>query len=508
MTTGLLVLVLVGPGGPGAAGAVQPRSAPPTIDPASLLAEAVSPTPSPPNASPSSRPVASAIPTPPGGATTGSVDGAGSSPDDQSAAASWSSPGLPPGLAAQLQARLAAILAKYKLPGVSATIIWPDGRMWTGASGWADVAHKIPVVSGTAFSVGSVSKTFLAALVLELVREGRLSLDDTVRHWLPSAIHVSTKVTVRELLNHTSGLYDFFENTKIDPALLDHRSAVWTPDRALSYMKAAVCNPGTCWAYSNSNFVLLGEIVERVTGQTTTALLRQRFFDPLGLSRTFVQGVEARKGTVATSYKLTGTPATRRMVSLADGTGITPFTSVVTAAGAAGDIASSSVDLAKWARALYTGGVLVPQSLAQMEDTTASVRLHAPTPYGFAFSAISLGGRLTYGHNGRLLGARASIRYLPLSGFTVAVVTNQDIVGPDVFGTALVGMAIAATTRIVPTGPAAGSTGAGSSAPPSAMPIPPLKGSSPGPTSRPTATPSLGPPPELQYLLPTPSPGP
>ena len=72
-----------------------------------------------------------------------------------------------------------------------------------------------------------------------------------------------------------------------------------------------------------------------------------------------------------------------------------------------------------------------------MLDTSASRHLHAATPYGFAVSTISLGGRLTWGHNGRLIGSRASIRYLPVTGFTVAVVTNQDVIGPDVFGTSL-----------------------------------------------------------------------
>lgn len=388
---------------------------------------------------------------------------------------------------ARLQARLDAIRVKYRLPGVSATIIWPDGRSWTGVSGWADVGHHVKVVSGTAFSIGSVSKTFMATLVMQLVQEHKLSLDDTVRHWLPTA-RVSTKVTIRELLDHTSGLFDFFENSRIDPALLAHPAQVWSAALALSYMKAPYCAPGTCWAYSNSNYVLLGQVVEAATGNTPTQELRERFFDPLGLGRTFVQGVEPRRGTVATAYKLIGSVAGRRRISLADGTGISPFTSVVTAAGTAGDIASSSLDLATWARALYGGKILEPQSLAQMLDTSVSKRLHAPTPYGFAVSKLTLGGRLTYGHNGRLVGSRASIRYLPASGFTVAVVTNQDIIGPDVFGTSLVNIAIAALPPpppIPPGGPPA----------PARSPSPSPSASPAG--TGPTPTPTLAPPPAL-----------
>lgn len=396
-------------------------------------------------------------------------------------------PGPPPIPAAQLRARLAAIRAKYNLPGVSATIIWPDGRTWTGVSGWADVAHKIKIVPGTAFSVGSVSKTFMATLILELAQEGKLTLGDRVRRWLPTA-NVSPVVTIRELLNHTSGLYDFFGNPKIDKALLAHPRQVWTPAMALSYMSKPYCLPDTCWVYSNSNYVLLGQIAAVASGDTPTAELRRRFFDPLGMNRTFVQGVEAPRGAVATAYRLAGTVSSRRMISLADGTGIAPFTSVVTAAGTAGNIAASSGDLAKWARALYGGHVLSPSYLAQMLDTSASRRLRAPTPYGFAVSTISLGGRLTYGHNGRLVGSRASIRYLPASGFTVAVVTNQDVIGPDVFGTSLMNIALASLVPPLPTGVPL---------PPSALPAPaPAVVSSPAPT-HPAPSPTLGPPAEL-----------
>jgi D-alanyl-D-alanine carboxypeptidase len=396
--------------------------------------------------------------------------------------------GPPPLPVAQLQARLKAIRAKYALPGVSVTIIWPDGRTWTGVSGWADVAHKVKIVPGTAFSIGSVSKTFIATLILELVQEHKLTLDDRVRRWLPTA-NVSPQVTVRELLNHTSGLYDFFENPKIDKALLAHPRQVWTPAQALSYMSKPYCAPGTCWVYSNSNYVLLGQIAALAGGDTPTALLRSRFFDPLDMTRTFVQGVEAPRGTVATAYRLFGTPSARRMISLADGTGIAPFTSVVTAAGTAGDLASSSSDLATWARALYGGHILSPTSLAQMLDTSATRRLHAETPYGFAASTIPLGGRMTYGHNGRLVGSRASIRYLPDTGFTVAVVTNQDVLGPDVFGTSLLNIAIAA---LVPPEPTIRVPLPASALPSSAPDVV----TSPAPV-QPTPTPTLGPPSEL-----------
>jgi D-alanyl-D-alanine carboxypeptidase len=342
--------------------------------------------------------------------------------------------------AAALQARLNAIRVQYHVPGVSATIIWPDGRSWTGVNGWADVKQHVPVAPTTAFSVGSVSKTFLAALVLQLADEGRLSLDDPVLRWLPTAA-VPADATIRELLDHTSGLYDFFSNPAIDTALLANRRQAWTPARALGYMRAPYCAAGTCWHYSNSNYVLLGQVVQQVTGNPVATELRRRFVAPLRLVRTFVQGAEPARGTVATSYEVLGSGSSIRTVSQGDGTAISPFTSVVTAAGSAGAIAATSRDLAVWARRIYGGAVLRPAALAAMLDVSHSVGAGSALPYGLGVGEVSLGGRLTEGHNGRLIGAGATMRYLPDSGFSIAVVTNQDRVSPDVFAAALLAIA-------------------------------------------------------------------
>ena len=344
-----------------------------------------------------------------------------------------------------LQTRLDQIRSKYQVPGVSVTIIWPDGRVWTGVSGVADLKTKRPVVAGTAFAVGSVSKTFLAATILELVDEGRLALTDTVRHWLPTA-RISSKATIAELLDHTSGVYDFFSNHAIDTAILAHPLQHWTVARSLSYVRSPYCMPGKCWAYSNTGYVLLGQIVQKVTGHAVAVEERTRFMTPLGLRRTFIQGVEARRGTVATNYSMLGPFAHLVRTSLSDGSGINPFTSVVTAAGYAGAIASSSRDLAVWARALYAGSLLDPGTQAAMLDVSRSVAVGSKLPYGLGVMDMTLGGRFTVGHDGRLIGARASIRFLPETGFTIAVTTNQERIGPDTFGTSLMNIAVASLT--------------------------------------------------------------
>lgn len=339
-----------------------------------------------------------------------------------------------------LQLRLNEIRVRYHVPGVSVTIIWPDGRSWTGVNGWADVKRHIHVTPTTAFSVGSITKTFIAAEVLELATAGRLSLDDRVSQWLPTA-RVPPDVTIRELLDHTSGLDDFFSNPRIDTAILANKRSVWTPSRSLSYMRSPYCPAGTCWHYSNSDYVLLGEIVERAAGHPVASELRRRFFDPYRLVRTFVQGAEPPRGTVATSYQVLGWGTSIRTVSQSDGTTMSPFTSVVTAAGDAGAIAATSRDLAVWARRLYGGAVLAPAALQAMLDDGPSLAVGSRLPYGLGVEEVVLGGRSTLGHDGRLIGAGASMRYLRDSGFSIGVVTNQDRVSPDVFAAALLAIA-------------------------------------------------------------------
>lgn len=329
-----------------------------------------------------------------------------------------------------LQATLDAFLARTHTPGVSAAILWPDGTIWTGTSGLADVGAGRAVTPNDAFGIGSMSKTFTAALILQLVDEGRLSLDDPVRRWLPAA-KVGPGVTVRMLLDHTSGLFDVFFHPSIDRTLLGARGRRWTTAQILGYQEAPYFPAGTGWHYSNTNYLYLGLLAERITGRPLGAELRLRFLDPLGLGHTWYQpGEQARAATVH-AYRLDGSGAALHPVDLSDGSPMMPFTSVVTAVGAAGGIASTPADLVRWARALYGGRVLSAAGLTRMlDDATATASLRPTVPYGLGVEEVSVGPWLTFGHDGRLLGSRGVMRYLPDDEVAVTVLANQS--GVDV----------------------------------------------------------------------------
>jgi D-alanyl-D-alanine carboxypeptidase len=332
-------------------------------------------------------------------------------------------PALP---VAALQAALDKWLATTGTPGVSVTIEWADGRTWTGVGGVADAARRTPMTADTAFPLASISKTFVATLVLQLVEEGRLALDQPVAPIL-TGLGLDPRITVRMLLDHTSGLPDVFSAAGIDKALLAAPDRVWTLAQSLAFTKTGRVKPGTRWTYSNTGYLLLGVLLERVTGQPLATLLRDRLSGPLGLSSAYVQIAQRSPGPLAVGHVVGKSGSTWRASVIHPGP-VQPFPSVVSAGGAADDIAASSPDVARWAALLYGGSVLRPATLdAMLGDMTAVAKLHPRIPYGLGVEGRPLPRwGITYGHNGHLEGFQDTVRYLPVQGLTIAILSNGD----------------------------------------------------------------------------------
>jgi len=332
----------------------------------------------------------------------------------------------------QLQASLERDRRRLGIPGVSVTILFGDGSSWTGTSGLADVTARAPVTADTAFALGSVSKTYTAALIVALAGDGKIDLGAPAVTYLPTA-KIDRHITVRMLLDHTSGLDDFFLHPPIDKALLAHPQATWTPARSLHYVGKRYFAPGTGWHYSNTNYLYLGLLAERITGMPLAAALRERFFTPLGLRATWYQAVDSPRSSLAHGYRFNGASPSAKPIDLADGSGVAPFRSVVTAAGGAGSIAATSADVANWARRLYDGTAIgAAQTAAMVDDISTSAGYRPRVPYGLGVQVFKIDGRLTFGHSGRLLGFRAAVRHIPDSGTTIAVLTNQSRADPAV----------------------------------------------------------------------------
>ncbi len=401
-------------------------------------------------------------PTPAAEATTPAP---AASPVPASPTPAASPPAVPKALAARLDRALARARERLLLPGVEATVLFPDGSTWTGALGSADVATGRPVDADTPFAIASVTKTFTTALVLRYAEQGRLRLDDRLASYLPDWPN-ARRITIRMLLGHTSGIPDFFANPKIDKVLQKDPGRAWTPTEILAYVpKGAVFPPGKGWAYSNTNFVLLGLVAEKVGGAPWADLVRRELIEPLGLTATYVQGTRTPVVAPAQAYRMIAGAAGPTPQARGDGTDIVPFRSVVTAAGSAGSIASTTADLARWARALYGGSAVL--DLASRRAMLTCVKTYAygtGTSYGLGVSRVSFDGHVAYGHTGALAGTRAAIRYFPKEKVAIAVAFNREtFVGDDV-------VRILARA-LFPAPPAATpSTSPGTSAPPTSAP--------------------------------------
>ncbi len=335
-----------------------------------------------------------------------------------------------PAITSRLAAKLAQLRSVNHLPGLQVVIRYPDGAAWMGHAGFGDIAAHQAMGNLTLLDAGSITKTFVAALVLQLAGQGALGLDDPIARWLPG-LPYDTGITIRELLDHTSGVDDAFNHPALLAALDANHRRAWTAPQVLAYVGKAHFPPGQGWSYSNSNYILLGQIIERATGKTLAAVLRQRFFVPLRLTHTYLQSEEPISGAVAHGYEFSS-PTTWAVKDLSDGTLHLPFTSLETSLGAAGALVTTADDLARWALYLYRGKVLPPSQLSQMLDFGLTAAFHPVLPYGLGVERRSFDGRGSWGHDGSLSGFRSAMRYFPASGgVTIVVMTNSDRVLPD-----------------------------------------------------------------------------
>jgi D-alanyl-D-alanine carboxypeptidase len=333
-------------------------------------------------------------------------------------------PSVPPAhytssLGRALQKALSGVRTKNAFPGMQAAIVFPDGHVWSGSSG-AAITGKKSVTATTLFAAGSVSKMFVAALIGRLSMAGTIGLDDPLSKYVPSFPNAAN-ITIRELLNHTSGIQDLFEN--LGKAIESNPSKTWTAQQVLARIGPPWFTPGNGYHYSNTDFILLGMVIEQVTGQTVAALTRTWFLQPLGLTHTYLQTEEQVKGNEAHGYMPATLPATAPTDNW-DGV-MLPYTSEATAVGVSGAYVSTATDLALWANALYDGDILDQATLASMVDITPTLQFKSPY-HGLGFEEMSIDNQVAWGHQGHLDGFWSAVEYFPASHVTIVVLTNAE----------------------------------------------------------------------------------
>jgi D-alanyl-D-alanine carboxypeptidase len=319
---------------------------------------------------------------------------------------------------AQLQATLDRVRRQQQIPGAEAAVVFPDGRLWAGESGLADLRTRHPVRPDTLFAIGSVTKTFIAALVLSLAQDGKLSLDDRLSRWVPS-FPDSRHITLRQLLNHTSGTSDFVRDGAFQAAERRRGAgAVWTPQLTLRYAPEALAKPGERWIYSNTNYVLLGLVIERATHSTVARQLHRRLLPRATFDRMLLQGDERPRGAVAVGYMQRD--ADPELDPSANNPYV-PSTAEATVAWASGGMLANATDLARAGDALFRGRDLDAASLRAM---TRWVKALVPPEYGLGLEHDRIAGAEVWGHSGDIYGFHADLWYLPRLGVTVAALGN------------------------------------------------------------------------------------
>lgn len=274
--------------------------------------------------------------------------------------------------------------------GVTFAVVRDGALVWAGSAG-RDRDGRAELEPDTALVIGSVTKTFVAATILELAEENRVDLDESARTYLRSLHALSPRITIRQLLDHTSGLADVFNDTT-RVGIEEHPEHAWTTDELLAALHAPWYQPGENWAYANTNYYLLSLVIEQVTGSSLADELARRFLQPLGLEHT-------------------------RLLTPTDAGGpLEPaWTTIFWGSGA---MTASAADLARWGDALYGSGLLgahARQDMLAFNDHD----------YGLGAQRIELPGAVGYGHTGLLNTYTTLLWHFPSENVTIALEVNR-----------------------------------------------------------------------------------
>ncbi|MBF0186752.1 MAG: beta-lactamase family protein [Magnetococcales bacterium] len=329
----------------------------------------------------------------------------------------------PDALSEQQRHTLQAFLEQFRkdsgLPGVVA-MVWWQGRQWQGAAGWADLTHKRPMQPDDALRIASVSKLLVATTVLRLVEEGVWGLDQPLFPLLPDVWQPSLAnarhLTLRHLLGMSSGIPDYLDTDTYNDSLDRDPQRTRSREELLSHIlgKQADYRVGEGWSYSNSNYVLLDFLVERMTGSPLHAQMRRLIFTPLAMSGTFTEIHEKRSGGFG-GLQVRGYNDNGDVTAINDALGVGD-----------GGLISDAGGLVRFMTALlHERRLLTPAMLQQM------MTIHPESPeqgqaYGLGLGRFETPFGTAWGHDGSSAGFQSDLTYLPDQEMVVAILVNHE----------------------------------------------------------------------------------
>jgi D-alanyl-D-alanine carboxypeptidase len=334
-------------------------------------------------------------------------------------------------------------LAESRAPSAAFAVIRGSDTLSYGAYGLADVDARRAPTASTIYEIGSITKQFTSAAIMRLVEQGRVRLDDDLSRYVPQFPLQGKKVSIRQLLNHTSGIHSYTSS----PGWAKTWNDALSPDAIIKFVAADTFDfaPGTAYRYNNTGYVLLGMVIEKASGQKYAKYLEGQFFKPLGLKQTSYCPSKTSDPAFALGYSKGPSGTRAQFLDLSH-----PFS--------AGALCSTVGDFVKWQRALDGGKVVSPASYALMSsaDTLNDGR---KINYGFGLVPGVFNGHKTISHTGGINGFATAATYVPDDSLSIVVFTNYDAESPQTlvqnllriaYGEAPVGRGAAPTQAAAP----------------------------------------------------------
>jgi D-alanyl-D-alanine carboxypeptidase len=328
--------------------------------------------------------------------------------------------------------KLTALKAQANYPGVSVGFVLEDGRKGAIAVGLADVEAKIPLETSDRLLAGSIGKTYVAAVMLQLIEEGKVGLNDKLEKWLGkeswfARLPNAGDLTIHNLMTHSSGLREYFEISGVNKKLLADPDRVWKPEELVAFIldTKPLFAADKGWAYADTNYILVGLVVEKATGQTLFNEISRRLLKPLMLERT-IPSDHRTLPEVAVGYSMPRSPFGVEGRMIRD----QKFVLNPQFEYAGGGLASTPLELALWAKALYEGKVFrKPETLQLLltgVDSSGGRGGAKGSKYGLGVQIRESPWGTSYGHGGWFPGYLSELEYFPSKKTAIAVQFNTD----------------------------------------------------------------------------------
>jgi CubicO group peptidase (beta-lactamase class C family) len=334
---------------------------------------------------------------------------------------------LPTELSAKLQDTLTYFKNQYRVKGISAAVSYKEFDTWTSALGESVPGQALS--SDMLIGIGSNTKTFLSALMLKLYENGLINLNDTIGNWITGYPNINGAVTIRQLLTHTSGIAEYIDDPVYD-SLVMHPEKNWTRAQLFDMIEAPYFAPGSSIAYSNSNYIIAGEIIEAVTGRELQHLFRDSIFIPLGLEHTFYPPFEPVADTYAGFWTNWDGIGNLDLVANWNTTGSLLPVNINTIARDAGAIVATAADVVLFWKNLLKGNIISKQTLnSKMFEWSGFGNNNDEYGLGVFFERYR--GRPMFHHGGTWIGQINSNLNDTLHDIYIAVLSNQDSLDND-----------------------------------------------------------------------------